>query len=239
MAKAKPREGGATNQGVSSEAPGREIICKPFAAIVYHGITAWGGKLFRKTKVKETEKMKKSTFLVALLVGLMLLATAASAYTGNAMAKEGDPQVGVLNDRLSTRTGPGTQFEEPGTFLSAGDEITVYSIAYDVNGVAWIQTEINTNAGKMRVYSGLKRVDGLNVDKLHEEGNLNLAATLDYDYAPKYGPGADYASYSFTFRAGRKFTVKDTEGDWAMIEFYAEGDKQWYHLWLPMLYMSF
>ena len=183
--------------------------------------------------------MKKRMFLVLFLVRLMLMTSMASAYTGNALVEEGAPQVGVLNDRLSTRTGPGTQFEEPGTFLSAGDEITVYSIAYDVNNVAWIQTEINTNAGKMRVYSGLKRVDGLNVDKLHVEENMDLPATLDYDYAPKYGPGADYASYSFTFRAGRKFTVKDMEGDWAMIEFYAEGDKQWYHLWLPMLYMSF
>ena len=98
--------------------------------------------------------MKKRMFLVLFLVGLMLMTSMASADTGNALVEEGAPQVGVLNDRLSTRTGPGTQFEEPGTFLSAGDEITVYSIAYDVNNVAWIQTEINTNAGKMRVYSG-------------------------------------------------------------------------------------
>lgn len=154
-------------------------------------------------------------------------------------AQEGAPQRGILNSRLATRTGPGTQFEEPGTFFAAGDEIIVYSIAYDVNNVAWIQTEVNTNKGKMRVYSGLKRVDGLDISQLHVEQNLNMPCTLEWDYAPKYGPGPDYATYDFTFKSGRTFTIKDTEGDWAMIEFYAQGDEQWYHLWLPMLYLSF
>lgn len=161
------------------------------------------------------------------------------SYSSSGSVDEISPQRGVLNSRLATRTGPGTQFEEPGTFFASGDEITVYSIAYDVNDVAWIQTEINTNKGKMRVYSGLKRVDGLDVSQLYVEKNLDIPCRLEWDYAPKYGPGADYASYSFTFRSGRTFTVKDTEGDWAMIEYYAKGDAQWYHLWLPMLYLSF
>lgn len=42
--------------------------------------------------------MKKRMFLVLFLVGLMLMTSMASAYTGNALVEEGAPQVGVLND---------------------------------------------------------------------------------------------------------------------------------------------
>ena len=38
---------------------------------------------------------------------------------------------GTLNQRLSTRTGPSTKYDEPGSFLRAGDRVTVLSKAWD------------------------------------------------------------------------------------------------------------
>lgn len=166
-------------------------------------------------------------------------APAVSPTTAPAAAQYGAPQVGVLNTRMATRTGPGTQFEEPGTFLAAGDEITVYSIAYDVNGVPWVQTDVTTKDGKMRAYTGLKRVNGLDVSQLRREGNINLPCQVIWDTVPRYGPGYDYAPYEFTFRSGRSFTIRDIEGDWALVEFYAAYDDLWYHLWIATEHLSY
>ena len=71
---------------------------------------------------------------------------------------------GTLNAKLATRTGPGTQYDEPGTFLSAGSQVTVLSKAYDTrNEIWWIQVEFSVSGSRYRAYTGLKRFTNLNV----------------------------------------------------------------------------
>ena len=48
----------------------------------------------------------------------------------------------TLNSRLATRTGPSTTYDEPGSFFSAGHNVTVLSRAYDTrNNIWWVQVE--------------------------------------------------------------------------------------------------
>ena len=67
---------------------------------------------------------------------------------------------GTLNARLATRTGPGTQYDEPGSFLSAGSKVTVLSKAYDQrNGIWWVKCEIPYKKEIRVLWTGWKRFD--------------------------------------------------------------------------------
>ena len=68
-----------------------------------------------------------------------------------------------LLDRLSTRSGPGTQYQEPGTFFRndtwKGKTVRVLKKATG-NGVWWVQVDFQTdNGNSYRVWTGKKRVD--------------------------------------------------------------------------------
>ncbi len=69
----------------------------------------------------------------------------------------------MATTRLATRTGPTTEYTEPGTFYLEGSYVKIVSIAYDENGVPWVQCEISEGYGLMRVYTGLKRFDAATV----------------------------------------------------------------------------
>ena len=68
--------------------------------------------------------MKK---LIALVAALLLLACTPALAATTATTKM----------RLATRSGPGTQYTEPGTFLSAGHTVTVHTKSYDSRNGIW------------------------------------------------------------------------------------------------------
>lgn len=67
-------------------------------------------------------------------------------------------------DRLSTRSGPSTDFTGTGTYQVKDQDVPIFSVAYDVNGVAWVQCEVSYGGALRRVYTGLKRFDATTVD---------------------------------------------------------------------------
>ena len=169
--------------------------------------------------------MKKIT---AILLALMLLAgTAALAdyygtwnqYTEYAWIS------GKLNQRLATRTGPGTQYDGAGSYFSAGKTLTLLSKAYDDrNKIWWVQTEFTYGKQKIRAYTGAKRIDGLNLNYLPEEmpiGSCYISnATECY-----YGPSADeYKRMANDVPAGVYCTIygyaAGDMSDYIQIEFY-------------------
>ena len=88
---------------------------------------------------------------------------------------------GTLNQRLSTRTGPSTKYDEPGTFLRAGDRVTVLSKAWDdVNEIWWLQVEFRSGGEKYRAYTGLKRFSDVNINSIPEEYPLG-SCTIGYE----------------------------------------------------------
>ena len=84
----------------------------------------------------------------------------------------------TLNTRLSTRTGPGTTYDEPGSFLSAGKTVTVLSKTYDQkNEIWWVQVEFSENGKTYWAYTGVKRLNGLNLSNVPEEIVIGTCTT--------------------------------------------------------------
>ena len=79
---------------------------------------------------------------------------------------------GLTIQKLATRKGPGTQYEEGGTYFVENQWIKVLSKAYDKrNEIWWVKCEIPYH-GEIRVlWTGYKRFDHstLSLDDLPEE----------------------------------------------------------------------
>lgn len=189
-----------------------------------------------RSKTRRQKKMGDSMkkFLILLLAAMLLLSSSALAYYDpNTGARVDSPYTmyARLNQRMATRTGPGTQYTEPGTFFSAGDMVKLISYTTDASGVKWVQAEIDVRGSLMRVYTGLKRFDGVNLNQLCRERRLNVVAFLDTDITPTYGPGWQYANCDFTLRRGSEVLVLDSENGYDICEFYING--KLYRAWIP------
>ena len=144
---------------------------------------------------------------------------------------------GTLNKRLSTRTGPSTKYDEPGTFLRAGDRVTVLSKAWDdVNEIWWLQVEFRSGGEKYRAYTGLKRFSDVNINSIPEEYPLG-SCTIGYEMEGYYGPSYDYKAIARKLPAGVSCTVYGYAyggaSDFIQVEFYDQGLKQMRRAWVP------
>ena len=98
----------------------------------------------------------------------------------------------TLTMRLSTRSGPGTEFDEPGTFFSNNWErqtVTVMGKHWDGN-IWWVLVDFVNGNNAYRVWTGLKRVN-VDLDEVPEirsigQGTVNPTET-------RRGPGRSYA----------------------------------------------
>lgn len=146
----------------------------------------------------------------------------------------------VLNSKLATRTGPGTQYDEPGTFLSSGSQVRVLSRAYDSrNEIWWVQVEFSENGTLYRAYTGAKRFNGLNLNTLPEESVIG-SCRVGYSQEGYYGPSYRYARiqrkvpsgvqcriYGYVYGAG------PDDSDFIQIEFYDSALQQTRRAWVP------
>ena len=86
----------------------------------------------------------------------------------------------VLNSRLSTRTGPGTQYDEPGSFLKAGSEVTVLSKAYDTrNEIWWLQVSFREAGREKAGPQRNRRENGRGEESLEGRGEGNACRRKD------------------------------------------------------------
>jgi hypothetical protein len=127
-----------------------------------------------------------------------------------------------LKMALATRTGPGTWYDEPGTFFGSNyrdTSVRVLSKAWDDrNSIWWLQVEFYRNSTCYRAYTGLKRVD-IDINDVPEEKVLGTAVT-QRSAAGYWGPGTDYAASQYDIPSGISVTVLDVENNYAQIEFY-------------------
>ena len=158
-----------------------------------------------------------------LLIALLTPLTAAQADFSYARVNA------VLNQRLSCRSGPGTQYEEPVNYFSAGTSLTLLAKAYDQrNGVWWVMVEFSYKSMRYRAYTGAKRFDNLNLDRLPTEVQMGSGSTPGgYPVEAWWGPGANsYKRMSRNVPGGVSVTIwgyayngaEDT--DFVLIEFY-------------------
>lgn len=130
--------------------------------------------------------------------------------------------VALLNQKAATRSGPGTRFDEPGTFYSAGDAVNVISKAWDDDaGLWWYQIELSTSDGWIRAYTPAKRVD-LDTSLVPTEDDLNDMRTVLTSGPVYFGPSTTYRKYGWSWiYEGDNAKICAISGDWAQVEYYS------------------
>ncbi len=132
-----------------------------------------------------------------------------------------DTQIyGLASERLATRSGPSTDYTELGTYKVKGEYVRIVTIAYDENGVGWIQCEVTYGGALRRVYTGLKRFDTstFNLSQVPDESQVYGAqrAYIDLACTLRYGPGSAYGVCKDTLDS-YYVDVLTVENGWALV----------------------
>ncbi len=148
------------------------------------------------------------------------------------------PQV-TLNQRMATRSGPGTQYTELGSYFKSGTTVTAISAAYDDrNGIWWIQTEFTYRGELRRAYTGLKRLN-MSVSDVSAEYVMVQSATVNRSVYAYWGPGYNYTMYKDPIPAGTEGTVWQMENGYAQLEFYDYTAGLTRRVWIPFSALEF
>lgn len=143
--------------------------------------------------------------------------------------------VGILApllERIATRTGPGTLYDEPGSFLQAGDMVRVVSKAWDMtNQLYWLQVNFTANGVRYRVYTPAQRV-AIDLSAVPDDPAGMPAVVLERS-SLYYGPGVDYLAHTDTVASGMAGTVYTVENDWALFEWYDSYQSLLRRAWVP------
>jgi len=137
-----------------------------------------------------------------------------------------------LLDKLATRSGPGTEFDEPGTFFgSTWNQQTVRVLGKSWDGSVWWVLVDFSNGGKgsYRVWTGAKRVD-VNLDRLKEIygiGQGTVSSTTD----TYRGPGGKYARANVSINGWKDVVAYGRENGYVEVEF--QQGRKMYRLWVP------
>lgn len=166
--------------------------------------------------------MKKLTALILALC-LMLMSACALA----------DSAYGRLKQKIATRTGPGTEYTEPGTFLGKGDQVAVHSRVWDsVNEIWWVQVEFSAGGDRYRAYTGSWRMD-VDLSRVPQEKPLGTCrVTSDADVFA--GPGWEYVMWNDTVYRGTYVTLLEIEDGYGHIECWNSRKNQLWRVWAPM-----
>lgn len=138
--------------------------------------------------------------------------------------------------KLATRSGPGTEYAEPGTFFQNNwnqQTVLVKKKKYD-GSVWWVQVDFqNGSKSKYRVWTGLKRVD-VDPARLKEEKRI-----CDCDIYPTtdtwFGPGGKYAKANISINRSACGTIYEMENGYVDVEYWYEDDgfDGSHRVWLP------
>ena len=143
------------------------------------------------------------------------------------------PQTAQTLMRVASRSGPGTNYDELGSYHKQGYTLTVLSRAYDENnGIWWLQVELNYGSELRRVYTGLKRVD-IDINDVQDECPL-FYARVKSSNIPYYGPGTIYTAHKNAIAAGTEGIIYGFEDGWVLFEFYNADKKQYRRVWMPI-----
>ena len=177
-------------------------------------------------------------------VMLVQYAPAASAMpareTGPAVVYESRPEVSgaPLLTKLATRTGPGTEYEETGTFFidSWKKQIVRVTGKHWDGSMWWVQVDFqNGKKAKYRVWTGLKRVD-VDIDKVRENTKRGLCHVEATDaYA---GPGTSYAKLGAVLFFEDEIDYYTRENGFVEIDYYDVNREIQRRVWVPQSAVS-
>lgn len=156
------------------------------------------------------------------------------------------PSEGVIAPLLktaATRSGPSNDYDEPGSFFSAGDYVNVVSKAWDSeNGLWWFQIEFSYRGEWMRAYTPANRVD-LDPSRVPTENDDGDAREVLLDHRVYFGPGYDYKMYkvSLLYEGSRAVIYGYEEVDgllWAQIHYHDYATDEDRRGWVPAEVLS-
>jgi len=147
------------------------------------------------------------------------------------------PFYGVLNQRMATRTGPGTKYTEEHGTLPESTEIIVYA-QEDSGGTPWVLVEFVRNGKLVRAYTGMKRVD-VEQANLPKTTKKPKTAVVTEDTTAYFGPDTQYyLALAIPVAAGTEVLVYGVDRDFALVE-YTKEDGTWMRGWVPMPLVAF
>ena len=131
--------------------------------------------------------------------------------------------VATLTKRVATRSGPGTRFDEPGSFFGAGDQVKVFSKVYDdYNNVYWYQIEFQYKGEWYRAYTSESYLN-INPNLIPDEpaiyDPLDTQRVLKKTYV-YFGPGKQYKVFTASvLHPDSKCDIYAIEDGWALVEY--------------------
>lgn len=141
------------------------------------------------------------------------------------------PRQAALKMEISARSGPGTEYDEPGKFFRDNWQettVTVMGKHFD-NSIWWVLCEFSAKGGKYRVWTGEKRVS-VNmalIPEIYAKGQGTVEPTSE----TYRGPGLKYAKAKITIDSWQDVLAFGKENGFVEIE-YNIGKKH-YRLWVP------
>lgn len=143
-----------------------------------------------------------------------------------------------LNQPIATRSGPGTDYFEPGTFLQQGDYVTVLTKVWDsMNEIWWVQVEFHDGYDLRRAYTGAQRMS-VNLSNVPEENPLGIIrVTRDADAWG--GPSnVRYNLWGESVWRGTSAILLEVEAGYGHIECWNETWNQPWRVWVDLDYLS-
>ncbi|MBQ8202305.1 MAG: hypothetical protein IJZ74_11135 [Clostridia bacterium] len=136
---------------------------------------------------------------------------------------------------MATRTGPGTRYDEPGTFFREGSYVNVISKVFDSSGsLWWYQVEFYYKNQWYRAYTPANRID-LNRNYVPDENTDAVRMKIQRSSPVYFGPGTEFATFWGSNAAqGANVMVYIIEEDWAQIEYRDYGLDIVRRGWIPL-----
>ena len=143
------------------------------------------------------------------------------------------------NQKLATRTGPATRYDEPGTYAQ-DTQVRAMSKAYDsVNGIWWIQFQMRYRGQVYCLYTGLKRFNGLDINWLPTEkviGRCWLSMSAEAYYAPCEDAARNSWDVPASTQCDIYAVVTGSSSDYIQVEFYDSVHGTWRRAWIKEWY---
>ena len=142
-----------------------------------------------------------------------------------------------LTQKLATRSGPGTEYAEPGTFFQKNwqEQVVLVKKKKWDGSIWWVQVDFrNGSKNSYRVWTGAKRVD-VDLDKVKEE----KGRICDCDIYPTtdtwYGPGGNYARANISINRSACGSIFEFANGYVDVEYWFEDDGYdgSHRIWLP------
>ncbi len=152
------------------------------------------------------------------------------------------PSKGVpatLTRAMATRTGPGTEYDEPGTFFNAGEVVNVLTRVWDENNMLyWLQVEFYDGKVWRRAYTTQNYVS-IDVNLVPNETTAPERYVMTKRSNAYFGPGTIYGyQIGSPLPVDTRVKVYAREDGWALVEYYDWGLETTRRAWVDASNMA-